>query len=242
MSSSKLDALDYFAGGVPTGGYFEITLRHIKNISDSDQAKEKGINRLQELCLIGLLSYFEAFCKDHFASIINLESSLITALKNGGQDVSVDARHVTLYGKESESRMGFVLASNFDFGTPQKINALFGALLKITPFSKTESKEFGRLLRDRHLLVHHGGILTLSYLEQLSEPEIPLKQNAFFNSCVVGKVEVSRALVFIEDIAKKLLRASHRALVQHLKAEGVRYSGERKKALNYMLWWDDERA
>lgn len=155
------DWLEYFSGGVPTGEYFRMTLDDLRRIStlESDSI---GINRLQEVCFIGLLSYFEAFCKDHFASLINLEPSLVMNLKANGQDVSVDASRVVFYVDEVDRRVGFILAEKYDFGTAQKINALFSALLKVTPFGTDEAKQYGILLRDRNLLVHHGGTFTMT--------------------------------------------------------------------------------
>jgi hypothetical protein len=163
---SQPDWLEYFSGGVPTGLYFRMTLDDLRKVSALQDGDSPGINRLQELCFIGLVSYFEAFCKDHFASLINLEPSLVANLKANGQDVSIDAAHVTLYADEIDRRLGFVLAEKYDFGTAQKINALFGALLKVTPFGRDEAKKYAGLLQDRNLLVHHGGTLTLTYLEQ----------------------------------------------------------------------------
>lgn len=238
---SDPDWLEYFSGGVPTGEYFRMTLDDIRAISATDRKGSKGISRLQELCFIGLISYFEAFCKDHFASLINIEPSLIANLKAAGQDVSVDASHVVMYGAESERRVGFVLASKYDFGTPKKINWLFGALLKVTPFSKSEVCHFDKMLRDRHLLVHHGGTLTLKYLED-SRNWASARSNAFYNARVIQRTEVAEVLKFVETVARKLLRGSHAALVNHLAARGMTYSGERQKALDGILWWGDRTA
>lgn len=233
---------EYFSGGVPTGEYFRMTLDDLRDVSALQDDDLSGINRLQELCFIGLLSYFEAFCKDHFASLINLEPSLVANLKASGQDVSVDATHVALYGEEVNHRLGFVLAEKYDFGTAQKINALFGGLLRVTPFSSDEAKRYGALLRDRNLLIHHGGTLTLAYLEQNSGLPDKLRSDAFFNSRSPRREEVITAIAFIEGVAKKTLRASHGALVGYLDARGERYSGERKKVMEGILWWGDEAA
>src|SRR5437870_3999187 len=73
MRLTEPDALEYFSGGVPSGEYFRLTLEDLKSISDSDDNDQRGVNRLQELCFIGLISYFEAFCKDHFAALVNIE-------------------------------------------------------------------------------------------------------------------------------------------------------------------------
>jgi len=241
MEQEEHDWLEYSSGGVPTGESFRGLLEDLRAISAADSQESSGINRLQELCFVGLLSYFEAFCKDHFAYLLNLEPSLIGQLKAAGQDVAVDATHVATYGDECAARLGFILASRYDFGTPKKINALFGAALRITPFSVAEAKRFDSLLRDRHLLVHHGGIFTLEYLAQ--EREAPGRvADAFYNSRVVGNTDVLDALVFIEEIARKLLRASYDGLRRHLTDRGTEYSGERAKALGGMLWWGDGTA
>jgi len=186
MESSETSCLDYFSGGVPTFEFFRSTLEEVRGISERDDGRESGINRLQELCFIGLLSYFEAFCKDHFASLINIEPQLIVNLKGGGQNVDVDSTHVILCGEAARQRIGFVLAEKYDFGTSKKINALFLALLKVTPFNKPEAKRYDALLRDRNLLVHHGGVFTFAYLEQTSHPSRNLQSDVFSNSRVIG--------------------------------------------------------
>jgi hypothetical protein len=232
-------SLDYFSAGVPTGANFKMALDELRKVSESsDEHDPPRLSRLQELCFIGLMSYFEAFCKDHFASLVNIEPSLIQNLKRGGQDVEIDATRVLLYGEQLTTKMGFILAEKYDFGTAQKINALFVALLKLTPFGKAEAVEYAELLRDRNLLVHHGGTFTLSYLEQakLTHPE--RKTNAFFNSQIKAKQDVIGAMDFLSEIAKKLLKSSHDALSKHLVENQIQYVGERAKALHLLLWWD----
>jgi hypothetical protein len=232
-------ALDYFSGGVPTGEYFRITLDEIREISESDPNHREGINRLQELCFIGILSYFEAFCKDQFAAIVNIEPALVNNLKASGQDIAIDAAHVAMYGSECNRRIGFLLASKYDFGTPQKVNALYASLLKITPFGKQETRQFERFLLDRNLLVHHGGTFTLRYLEQSQMGQSNLTENAFMNSRTVRRNEVALALNFFEDIARKLVRASHDALVKYIDHSGLQYLPEQKKAMGFLLCWSD---
>src|SRR5436309_1028437 len=123
MEQIEHDWLEYSSGGVPTGESFRGRLEDLREISEADTRESGRLNSLQELCFVGLLSYFEAFCKDHFAHLINLEPSLIASLRAGGQDVSIDAAHVAAYGPDSSARLGFILASRFDFGSPRKINA-----------------------------------------------------------------------------------------------------------------------
>lgn len=235
----ETDWLEYFAGGVPTGEFFRLTLDDVRKISSSDKERETGINRLQELCFIGLVSYFEGFCKDLFACLINIEPRLISNLKASGQNVDVDASRVALYKEQVSHRLGFILTEGYDFGTAQKVNALYGALLKVSPFGSDDAKHYGELLRDRNLFVHHGGTFTLSYLEQKRSPISQLPKDAYFNSQTLTPNAVQSAIKFIEGIARKSLRSSHDAVLRYLTEHGFQYQGERKKALEALLWWGD---
>src|SRR5437870_1452604 len=97
--------LDYFSSGVPTGASFRMVLDELREISQSAPDHERPrLDRLQEICFIGLMSYFEAFCKDHFASLINIEPSLVGNLKRAGQNVELDATRLSLYGEQMTAR------------------------------------------------------------------------------------------------------------------------------------------
>jgi hypothetical protein len=242
MQNSEMSWLDYFSGGVPTGEYFRMTLDYLRAVSTRDDGKWPGINRLQELCFVGLASYCEAFFKDHFASLINLEPSLVSRHKAAGQNVDIDSTRVALYGDGISHRMGFILAEKYDFGTAQRINSLFSALLMVTPFGADDAKRYSELLRDRNLLVHHGGTFTLSYLEQNPGISCDLQQRAFFDSRAIAREDVTVAIDFVEGIARKLVRASYTALAQYAKERNVEYSGERRKAFDGMLWSGDSPA
>jgi len=244
MSDDARDWLEYFSGGVPTGEYFRMTLADLREIGGMEDPNGdwSGISRVLQLCFIGLMSYFEAFCKDHFASLLNIEPTLVADLRARGQDVSVDANHVVLFGDDIGARIGFVLAEKYDFGAAKKINALFRALLKITPFSRDEARKYDQLLHDRNLLVHHGGTYTLKYLEQSRAIPEALRTSAFFNSRRLPRSEVLSAIDFIEGIARKLLVASHGALTEYGQKSGSQYSTARQKALAALLWWGDEAS
>ncbi|OFW27223.1 MAG: hypothetical protein A3H97_22935 [Acidobacteria bacterium RIFCSPLOWO2_02_FULL_65_29] len=235
--------LEYFSGGVPTGEYFRMTLQDLRELATMETDEGwTGLDRVHQLCFIGLLCYFEAFCKDHFAALINIEPTLVSNLKMRGQDVAIDATDVLLYGGAIGTRVGFVLSEKYDFGTAQKINALFSALLRITPFGKDETESYALLLQDRNLLVHHGGTYTLSYLRQRQLLGDKLRNDAFYNSRQLASDDVVAGIAFIEAIARKLLSASHAALKIHAQAAGIVYSTERQKALDATLWWEDATA
>jgi len=235
--SDEAHCLDYFSGGVPTGGYFCFKLEDLRALTQSASDKESGIVSMHELCYIGLFAYFEAFCKDHFASLINIEPTLVGNLRQRGQNVEIDGARAVLYSQQLAMRVGFLLAEKYDFGSAQKINALFSALLNITPFGKSEVEIYSKLLNDRNLLVHHGGVYTLSYLEQTKLVQADVLKNAFYNSCIKKRTDVLNAIQFVADVAQKLLTASLKALLAYLTANGIEYLGERKKALDYVGQW-----
>jgi hypothetical protein len=237
----KLFGLDFFSGGVPTLEFFNITLDELSAISGlSVPNAGPGISRLHEVCFIGLMSYFEAFCKDHFASLINIEPSLISNLKVRNHNLDIDASRALLYFDQLNTKLGFLLAEKYDFGTAQKINALFGALLNITPFGTDDAERYSALQHDRNLLVHHGGTLTLSYMEQKRLKRDKLLRDAFFNSCVKKKKDVTNAIDFTREIAQKLVHSSQNALAKYVTENRITYRGERRKAFEYLTWQNEE--
>lgn len=148
-SPEELTWLDYFSGGVPTGEYFRMTLEDLRKLVAPTGGEFS--RTLIEVCYIGLVSYFEAFCKDHFAAIVNILPTTAIRLRDKGQDTMVDVAVLLRTKADLTSQVGFLLAEKFDFGTPQKVNALYGALVTVTPFSKDEASTYDRILRDRHL-------------------------------------------------------------------------------------------
>jgi hypothetical protein len=236
MTTNELHAFEYFAAGVPPGEYFGMTLDELRQLSESERelSDDDGLSRLQELCFVGLFSYFEAFCKDHFAALINIEPSLVQNLVNAGQEVKVDARDVVASGRDVGTRLGFALAVSREFGTAKGINSQYGALLGVTPLSGDEIKAFNQLLSDRHLLVHHGGVMTRSYLEQHRERA---SGEAFFDSCVVRKKDVRSAIDFIESVALKICTETHTRLVAYFRELGMQCSGQRGRAVAFMEPW-----
>ncbi|MFB9127601.1 hypothetical protein E2553_41585 [Paraburkholderia dipogonis] len=213
----------------------------LHDVSKACDRSATGLSRVNEICFIGLVSYFEAFCKDHFASIINIEPTLLKGLRNSGHDTSIDPERLLDFRDDWVVKLGFLVSEKYDFGTAQKINALFMALLKISPFSKDEAKEYEAVLRDRNLLVHHGGTITLAYANQTSAPPANKSYTPYYDSLVVTADYFDQRLTFIRDIAAKLLRATYSALNSYIHQSGEQYSEERKKALDAFLWrYEDE--
>ncbi|MBD2503046.1 hypothetical protein [Anabaena azotica] len=228
------DWLDLFSGGVPTAPFFfDYTLNGLEKVYLNQS--ENTSSHINELCVIGLVSYFEAFCKDHFASIINIEPSLLNNLSKNGQDISIEPTKALELGTALFYNIGFLVAEKYDFGTAQKINALYRALIMISPFSKDEIKIYDNLLRDRNLLVHHGGIYTSSYIAQNRNTLAPGLTRPFFNSLVVSKSYVEEKFNFIKEMARKILTASHTSLNQYLAENAIQISEWKQKAVNSFL-------
>src|SRR5438067_923968 len=85
------DWLELNAGGVPVSISFKMALDDLRGIAEKSPVS-RGINRQLELCLVGLVSYFEGFCKDLFGLSLNVYPELVEGLSAGpeGRDVSID--------------------------------------------------------------------------------------------------------------------------------------------------------
>jgi len=232
-------ALEYFSGGVPGGIYFPGS---VAALSASINRNARGINRINEVCFIGLMAYFEAFFKDQFAAMINIEPSLLRALRLAGYDISIDPTSLLPHGDQWRVRLGFLVSEKFDFGSAKKINALYSALIKVAPFSKDEVKYYDEILRDRNLLVHHGGVVTSSYLAQTaaSSSSGEKLRGAYYDSLVVTAEYFDERVRFVLKIARKTAKATRSSVANVVSSAPEAYSTERLKAVNALGWWDLE--
>jgi hypothetical protein len=85
---------------------------------------------------------------------------------------------------------------------PRRNNEKHQALLNISPFSKAESHYFDRILNDRNLIIHHGGIYTMRYKEQ--EYKVKSYNRVFMDSLVVGEEYFIKIADFLKTITEKL--------------------------------------
>ena len=230
--------LEYFTSGVPAGICYQMTLEDVRAIIDTALQSRRS-NTLCQVCLIGLLSYFEAFLKDHFASIINALPSLLLDLKRKNIEVRIDATRLLSVEHSLEHGLGFVVAENFDFRTAKKVNSLYESALLITPFSKPAARRYGDLLRDRNLIVHHGATYTPPYLEQGHACD-PKRARAYLDSLVLEPNRVLTDTDFLEEIARKLVLQTPEALrTKALSLDQVPNS-EQLKAFDAAGWWQPD--
>ncbi len=237
MPKNEMHALDHFTGNVPALAIFLGNVEELQNLvlnnADDDNP---GPSPVAEVCLIGLVAYFEAFCKDHFASLINICPWLLINLRRQGQDVRVDAVSFLDLQDDPRHRLGFLLAESRNFRTAKEINAQYRELISITPFSKSEKVRFDRLLNDRNLLVHHGGIYTARYAEQTFTTRSANEGRAFLDSLVIETDQVLSAIEFLSSIATKLAQSTRTALEGLIEAQDIEQTVENNKALTYLTW------
>jgi hypothetical protein len=228
-SQPKVDWLQFFSGGVPTLVYFQIQVDELKELVEKS-TKELGIDVTAELCMIGLAAYFEAFCKNQFAAVINIVPETLNRFTER-RDCKITAKNLLPVMPELNHSLGFIIAEEYDFGSAKSVNGLFQDLLNITPFSKDEANEYGEFLNDRNLLVHHGGVYTAKYSGQTFAKKQLGGRQIYFDSLVVNKTDVSRWAAFLIDLATKMGKATSTSLSKFVATQKLRCDSERKKAI-----------
>jgi hypothetical protein len=225
-------ALDYFASGVPAVTVLAGSLEDLITLLNQDYGNTSQ-RRLYELCFVGAVSYFEAFCKDHFASILNIAPQLISKLSQAGIETRVDPMQILEARDGLRTQIGFLVTERMDMGTADQINKLYGHILKITPFSKDNRLRFASILHDRNLLVHHGGTYTSAYIKQSGLLLSSDRSRAFFDSKVVTRDDVLELVRFLQGIAITTAKRSKSAL-KELITDVDDISPSVKQALEYL--------
>lgn len=148
----------------------------------------KDNNPACQVAFIGILAYFEAFCKHQFAAIINIFPELAIDFSEKRRNLQIDLKTIISFRESTFKNLGFILAEKYDFGSASSINNNFKDLLLITPFSKEEVSIFKNIIHKRNLLVHHAGYYTL---KSLNYPKINITErtNKAFRENV--KIETS---------------------------------------------------
>lgn len=234
MARREPAALEYFAGGVPAGTIFAMSVSSLERIMAHMPNIEPMFHEEGEVCLIALVAYFEAFCKDQFASLINVCPALLRNLAESGLDTTVDATDLVAASDYTLARLGFLLAERLDFGTARKVNAVYTALVRVTPFGRDEIARYDDLLHDRNLLVHHGGIFTSRYAKtvkrQIAESDL------FYQSLVITPEYFHKTLLFLRQIVEKTVEATSKAVKGFVAANDLPCSREKRKAIGYIGW------
>jgi hypothetical protein len=193
------------------------------------------VDKTVELCLIGLVAYFEAFCKDQFASVVNICPELLVLLKKNGHDVMIDAADLIAFEDMAYRALGPMVAEKYDFGSAKQINSHYQALLKITPFSKDESKQYDQILYQRNLLVHRGGTFDFRYAEQNQEGRNdPIKYRAYRDELDITEEDYFDAALLTADVATKTATVSQKAVADFVAENGVKLTEDQQEALQML--------
>ena len=211
------DWLELNSGGVPIAIWIKMTLEELRLIADA-APEGKGINRQLELCLVGLVSYFESFFKDLFALCLNTYPRLLDRFQDDPNQlakIAIDPLLAIRLGDELPQKIGFVIAERFDFGTPKRVNSLYTKILRITPFSRDDEATMDAILTDRNLFVHHGGSFTYKYLSNRKKPATENADREHLDSLVVDKAMYFRHHAFVASIVQKTLEGVHRTLTEY---------------------------
>lgn len=229
-----VNALDYFVAGVPPLGNFQLEIEHLDAlVGSSKEGDLTGLNPTAEVSLIGLSAYFEAFCKAHFAALVNICPETLKNFVERRQNATVNLRNIMSMRGQVASRLGNLISEEHDFGSAREINGMYQDLLRITPFSASEANDYAKFLSDRNLLVHHGGVYTFRYSSQRfvrrTAPGL-----AHWDSLVVGKNEFRRWRSFLLRMAKKIATTSRTALNDLVARERMRLSAEQKRAIGML--------
>lgn len=231
------NVLEYFVGGVPAGTIFQLNVKSLHEaIETTDESKAK--KTLAEICFIALIAHFEAFCKDHFASLINICPRLVLVLEKKGQNVLINSCNLIDIKGDVLNHLGFILAEGLDFGNARKINSIYAALLSVAPFSKNEQQKYNNILNDRNLLIHHGGVFTRKYARSRLEDKMD-KKRVYFDSLVISKRYFEDTTSFLEKIACKLINATKKSLEKFVGDNTLKQDEQLRKAIFFLNWWDE---
>lgn len=236
--NEEVDTLEYFIAGVPPYALFSLDFKELINMVESVKTYDHMIsNKVPEVSYIGLVAYFEAYCKNLFAACINIYPQILYRFCERRGNISVSVADVLRMTDKINYRIGALIAENFDFGSPKGLNSLFIDLLGITPLSKKEIEKYSKILNDRNLLVHHGGIYTYRYHGQ-SYKNQEISDLVHWNSLTISGERYMSDATYINGVAVKMTKACHEALSKLLAEGNIVLTKTQQDALNYLLWID----
>jgi len=227
---------DFFTGKIAPFLLFEMEYHSLFYVVENHKNDRfyPEINPASQVASIGLLAYFEAFCKHQFAAIVNLFPSLIAEFSCKRGEPKIEFSTIVSFKGEFEKNIGFALAENYDFGTSKAINGLFKDLLLVTPFNMKEQKVFDEIVFCRNLLVHHGGFYTLQYLKKNSISE-ELKKSVFKDAIKIDTAKYHEISDFLFEMAIKIARQTVKAAKNLDEFKSLPKDSERRSAVDELL-------
>lgn len=213
MHEDGIEFSEFYPGGEPPLYYFYGQVQEIQRLASDPSESETASAGILRLCLIGLASHFEAFCKAHFAAVINIHPPVLKEFVKQRQDFALKLKEVLQVLPDINHRIGSLISEQptFTWASAKSINGLFRDLLGITPFSSDEAKRFHEFINDRNLLVHHGGIFTLKY-ERRRLVNTKRPDGTSSKVLKVEKEDIQRWSTFLLEIAQKLADSTVKAM------------------------------
>lgn len=215
--------LEFHAGGLPAGIIFDIQVADARELAVTLPRDKGDLGRpAAEFALIGLVAYFEGFCKNHTASILNICPQLAGELAERGRDIRLRSVDILDHAHDLSTLFGSLVVENIDFGTAKAINSFYRDLLGITPLSKREADRFHALLADRNLIVHHGNIFTPNYSREGFIRREAGRSRNFVDGLDVTPEAALAAAQFLHALSIKLRKGSRAALEAFLRKGHMR--------------------
>src|ERR1700712_2683965 len=110
---------DFFTGKISPFLLFEMEYHSLFYVVENHKNDKfyPEINPASQVASIGLLAYFEAFCKHQFAAIVNIFPSLIHNFSSRRGEPKIEFSTIISFDGKFEKNIGFALAESYDFGT-----------------------------------------------------------------------------------------------------------------------------
>lgn len=233
--TEKIDWMEFFNGGVPPYGFFRLSFNELSRLVASSEVDEDLERIALEVCLIGLAAYFEAFCKNQFAAIMNICPETLAAFAEKRPEASLPIGVLASSMKSIDFRIGSLISEQYNFGSARTINGVFQDLLNVTPFSKDEMAEYSNFLNDRNLLVHHAGVFTHKYMGQQYKKKEIQPSSLYSDSLVVEKSDFSKWAKWADRMARKIATVSHSGLESFIVTTGLTLEPERRMAADALV-------
>ena len=211
----KIDSVEkYFVGLTPPFLLFEKEYHSLDYVVENHNNDRyyKDHNPACQVAFIGILSYFEAFCKHQFAAAINIFPELAFSFSEKRKNLKIDLSTIISLRENTFENLGFILAEKYDFGSASSINSNFRDLLLITPFSKKRTKIFEEIIYKRNLFVHHAGFYTLQSLNTLKIDVSEQEAKAFVDNVSINMSIYQEYADFLFKTALAITRETIKAL------------------------------
>ena len=197
---------NYFVGKISPFLLFEKEYHSLDYVVESHKNDRfyKESNPACQVAFIGIIAYFEAFCKHQFASIISIFPELAVQFSEKRKNLKIDLSTILSFQENTLYNLGFIIAEKYDFGSPSSVNSNFKDLLLVTPFSKEQSIFFKRMNYKRNLLVHHAGYYTLQSLNNSKISIAEYEDKAFIDNVKIDSSTYQEYSNFLFEMALKI--------------------------------------